>query len=162
MLNNTYSFILIIVIFGLNYFINYIYLKHKSNNINQKVLKNNSMGTLLILFGILKLINLEKFVDIYSKYDIITTNFKLYGYLFPFIEILIGYMLLLNYKININHIIILILMIISIVSVIISKINGQKLRCGCLGSFFHVPLSYVTIFENIYMIIMILLQYKFK
>ena len=162
MLNNTYSFILIIVIFGLNYFINYIYLKHKSNNINQKVLKNNSMGTLLILFGILKLINLEKFVDIYSKYDIITTNFKLYGYLFPFIEILIGYMLLLNYKININHINILILMIISIVSVIISKINGQKLRCGCLGSFFHVPLSYVTIFENIYMIIMILLQYKFK
>ena len=162
MLNNTYSFILIIVIFGLNYFINYIYLKHKSNNINQKVLKNNSMGTLLIFFGILKLINLEKFVDIYSKYDIITTNFKLYGYLFPFIEILIGYMLLLNYKININHIIILILMIISIVSVIISKINGQKFRCGCLGSFFHVPLSYVTIFENIYMIIMILLQYKFK
>ena len=67
MLNNTYSFILIIVIFGLNYFINYIYLKHKSNNINQKVLKNNSMGTLLILFGILKLINLEKFVDIYSN-----------------------------------------------------------------------------------------------
>ena len=118
------------------------------------------MGTLLILFGILKLINLNKFVDIYSKYDIIAKNFKSYGYLFPFIEILLGFALLLKYKININHIIILMLMIISIVSVIISKIKGQELRCGCLGSFFHIPLSYVTIFENIYMIIIILSQYS--
>ena len=45
-----------------------------------------------------------------------------------------------------------ILMIISIISVIISMYAGQNLRCGCLGSFFHIPLSYVTISENVAML----------
>ena len=45
-------------------------------------------------------------------------------------------------------------MIISIISVLISISRGQNLRCGCLGSFLHIPLSYVTITENIVMIIM--------
>jgi len=46
------------------------------------------------------------------------------------------------------------LMLISIISVLISLVNGQKLRCGCLGSFFHIPLSYVTLSENIVMIML--------
>ena len=45
-------------------------------------------------------------------------------------------------------------MIISIISVVISMINGQKLRCGCLGSFLHIPLSYVTLSENVVMALM--------
>ena len=51
-----------------------------------------------------------------------------------------------------------IIIIVSIsvrISVIISIIKGEKLRCGCLGSFFHIPLSYVTISENIVMLLMI-------
>ena len=113
------------------------------------------MGTLLILFGVLKLANLSKFVEIFSKYDIISQKFKIYGYLFPFIEIIIGILLIKGYKLNYIYNLIKTLMIISIISVSISIIQGKKLRCGCLGSFFHIPLSYITIFENIYMLVMI-------
>ena len=35
-------------------------------------------------------------------------------------------------------------MIISISSVLISLYKGKELRCGCLGSFFHVHRVYVT------------------
>ena len=45
-------------------------------------------------------------------------------------------------------------MTISILSVTISIIKGDKLRCGCLGSFFHIPLSYTTLAENFMMIFM--------
>ena len=113
------------------------------------------MGTLLILFGVLKLINLPKFVEIFSKYDIISQRFKIYGYLFPFIEIIIGILLIKGYKLQYIYSLINTLMIISIISVSISIVQGKELRCGCLGSFFHIPLSYVTIFENIYMLVMI-------
>jgi len=117
------------------------------------------MGLILIIFGIMKLYNLSKFVKIFGKYDIISNKFNLYGYLYPFIEILLGILILKNYYINPTLNFIIILMIISIISVILSLIKGEKLRCGCLGSFFHMPLSYVTLFENILMLIM---SYKIK
>ena len=109
---------------------------------------------MFVIFGLLKLYNLNKFVDIFSKYDILSNKFRLYGYFYPFIEILIGILLIKNKYIVSNLKIVLLLMIISIVSVIISIFNGLNLRCGCLGSFFHIPLSYTTLSENILMILM--------
>ena len=102
----------------------------------------------------LKLYDLKQFAKIFSKYDIISKQFNIWGYIYPFVEILLGIMIIYDYK-SIRVIkILLILMIISIISVILSMINGLKIRCGCLGSFFHMPLSYTTLSENIMMIIM--------
>lgn len=155
MLSNIYSFLLIFLIFTVNYIVNYIYLLHTDKDIKKKKFINNKMGTLLILFGVLKLVNLHKFVEIFSKYDIISQRFKIYGYLFPFIEIITGILLIKGHKLQYIYNLINTLMIISIISVSISIVQGKELRCGCLGSFFHIPLSYVTIFENIYMLVMI-------
>ena len=47
-----------------------------------------------------------------------------------------------------------IFMMVSIISVLISLYKGAKLRCGCMGSFFNIPLSYTTLSENIVMIIL--------
>lgn len=166
MLSNHLSLILISIIFISIFFINYIYLKfYKKNNyikknrlldnINFNELMNNSMASILFIFGLLKLYNLNKFSSIFSKYNIISKKIPFYSYLYPFIEIILSFNLFLNYKINLTYIIINILMLISLISVIISIIKGKKIRCGCLGSFFHIPLSYVTISENIIMLLMI-------
>mgnify|MGYP006087960885 CR=1 FL=1 len=137
-----------------------LFFKKKKNNIEKNKQKRKIfMGLILIIFGIMKLYNLSKFVKIFGKYDIISNKFNLYGYLYPFIEILLGILILKNYYINPTLNFIIILMIISIISVILSLIKGEKLRCGCLGSFFHMPLSYVTLSENILMLIM---SYKIK
>ena len=165
MLNNHLSFILISVIFISIFLINYIYLKFYINNnlqnnnlqnkINVNELMNNTMASILFIFGSLKLYNLNKFSNIFSKYNIISKKIPFYSYLYPFIEIILSVNLFFKYEINLTYIIIGILMIISLISVIISMIKGEKLRCGCLGSFFHIPLSYVTISENIIMLLMI-------
>jgi len=137
-----------------------LFFKKKKKKIEKNKQKRKIfMGLILIIFGIMKLYNLSKFVKIFGKYDIISNKFNLYGYLYPFIEILLGILILKNYYINPTLNFIIILMIISIISVILSLIKGEKLRCGCLGSFFHMPLSYVTLFENILMLIM---SYKIK
>jgi len=154
MLNFYKSIILIIFLFSFLFFI----VKFFSNLPLKNISKNKDflrryMGAIYLTFGILKLYDLKKFTKIFSKYDIISKRIKIYSYLYPFIEIMLGILLLKknNYTKNILDLS-NIFMIISIISVSISLYNGQKLRCGCLGSFFHIPLSYVSLSENIIML----------
>lgn len=138
------------------YIINYVYIGNIDNEIKKKEYMNNVVGTFFLVLGILKLYNLNKFVEIYSKYDIISKNTKLYGYSYPFIEILLGIHYLKKTHIPLIYYISSILILISIVSIVIYLLYGDgDLLCGCMGSFFNLPLSYVTITENIIMLIMI-------
>ena len=161
MLNKFTSFIIILTIFTLIYIINYSYLTYYNNlsgsnsgSLDINELMNNMMGSILLVFGSLKLIDLRKFSVIFSKYNLISKHVPYYSYLYPFIEIILAFTLYCRYSLNIVYGLIIILMIISLASVSISLYRGQVLRCGCLGSFFHLPLSYVTISENVVMLLM--------
>lgn len=158
MLSPEKSFFILFSGFIIICIINYFYLKHKQINnqqqLDNKLLMNNIMGTIFIIFGLLKLVNLPKFVEIFTKYDIISQKIPIYAYVYPFIEIFLGIAYLKKYKLKPVNYITIFIMIISIISVLISISRGQNLRCGCLGSFLHIPLSYVTITENIVMILM--------
>lgn len=118
------------------------------------------MGLIYLIFGLLKLYNLNKFANIFNKYDIIGNKFKIYNYIYPFIEIIIGILLIKKIFIKKTIIISIILMLISIISVLISLYYGNTLRCGCLGSFFHIPISYLTLTENLVMLLMNISYFK--
>ena len=152
MLSNFYSLLLIITIFSLIYIINYAYLYFYKNK-DFKDLKSNIMGSILLVFGILKLFDIQKFMEIFQKYDIISKNIPIYSFAYPFIEIILGLCFLYSNKLTNIKLITNLLMFISIISVSLSMIKGQTLRCGCLGAFFHIPLSYVTLSENIIMLL---------
>ena len=92
--------------------------------------------------------------NVFSKYDIIANNVELYAYAYPFLEIILGVYLLKGVNTKRIYNIIITLMGISIVSVLASMKRGVNLRCGCIGSLFHIPLSYVTLSENVVMILM--------
>ena len=166
MLNNTLSFILILILFTTIFIINYIYLTYIKNdttlneNINKNELMNNTMASILLVFGGLKLFDLQKFSNIFAKYNLISKQIPYYSYFYPFIEIRLAIALFSRYNLNIVYGLIIILMIISLISVSISLYQGQNLRCGCLGSFFHMPLSYVTISENVVMLVMSFYQLR--
>ena len=154
MLSPVKSFFILLTGFIVIYGINYFYLIEIEGQYDHKTLMNNIMGCIFVIFGLLKIMNLSKFVKIFNKYDIISKNVPYYGYIYPFIEISLGIAYLKKYKLNIVNSSTIVLMILSIISVILSMINGQELRCGCLGSFLHIPLSYVTLSENIVMALM--------
>ena len=150
MLRLTESLFLISCFFLLTYTFSYYYTYYyKNNSINK-----NFMGFIFIFFGLLKLYDLNKFVNIFSKYDIISKKFPFYAFLYPFIEIFIGLLMIKNLEFDKVNYMNIILMLVSIISVSFSILNGQNLRCGCLGSFFHIPLSYVTLSENFIMLFM--------
>ena len=154
MLNTFQSLVLIAVIFIILFGISLFWTKTIKTKINKKnnSLIRNYMGFIYLVFGFLKLYDLNKFANIFSKYDIIAKKIVFYAYLYPFIEIALGISLLTDNFTLSTMTVTKILMIISIISVIISMYAGQNLRCGCLGSFFHIPLSYVTISENVAML----------
>ena len=152
MLSTSQSLVLITLIFlflfGISKFLTNNILKSQDSN----VLIKNYMGIIYIVFGFLKLYDIDKFVNVFRKYDIIANKVEFWAWLYPFIEILLGISLLSNVFVNKTMKITLVLMIISIISVSISLLKNQNLRCGCLGTFFHIPLSYVTISENVAML----------
>lgn len=150
MLNNSSAFILIISLFTFVFIVSFF--------VNNSVLNDRFieiyMSIIFTVFGLLKLYDLNKFTLIFSKYDIIARQINIYGYIYPFIELGLGILFYLEKYVNILMYITIGLMIISLISVLISMFQQKTLRCGCLGSFFHIPLSYVTISENLVMLFM--------
>ena len=156
MLNAPYSLLLILLLFAACYAVNYgyLYLQKDGVEIDDKELMNRFMGTIFIVFGTLKVVNLKGFAKIFAKYDLVSKHVYVYGYLYPFIEILLGISFFYkDYRMK-SYIFTIVLMIVSLIGVFLSMGKGVSLRCGCLGSFFHVPLSYVTVSENIAMLAM--------
>jgi len=158
MLSPNKSFILLVLIFLTIIFINVIYIKKfEKKNIQKSKLINRIIGSIFLLFSISKLINLNSFVNIYKKYDIISQLLPIYAYFYPFIELYLAKKYLFQENIKQINKFTMVLMLISIISVFITLFKGDTLRCGCLGSMFHIPLSYITLSENIMMLLMMVI-----
>ena len=132
------------------------------SEVQTDLLMKRTMGTLLIVFGSLKLVNLRSFVNIFSKYDVVSKRVPSYGYVYPFLEIGLGLSIILEDALYPYYLVIG-LMVISLLGVVPTLSKGTSLRCGCMGSLFHIPLSYVTISETIGMMLIILwIEYMVK
>ena len=115
------------------------------------------MAGFFLVFGAFKLIKLNAFVEAYSMYDVITKRFRPYGYLYPFLEIGLGLAFLLRFEITIAAWATLVLMLINSVGAYEGIRDKKVLMCACLGAVFKLPMSYVTLGEDLLMGIMALM-----
>lgn len=116
------------------------------------------MGFFFVIFGLFKVINLNNFAEAYSTYDVIAKKSKVYAYIYPFIEIFLGIAYLMNLYPKITNIITLVIMLISALGVFIELKKGKQIVCACLGTVFKIPMTYVTLFEDLLMAFMALLM----
>ena len=116
---------------------------------------SNLMGILLITFSYLKLLNPKGFRMSFAKYDLIAFYIPPYGYIYPWIELTLGVFYCLHlYSLIINSLTIFVL-VINISQVLRALFLKKSLECACMGSLgFKLPLSYVTISEDLVMILM--------
>lgn len=97
---------------------------------------------MLITFSYLKLLNPSEFKKSFSNY----------GYLYPLIELTLGILYIIEVLINS---LVIFIFTINLIQVGIVLYHGKKLECACMGSLgFKLPLSWVTILEDIFMILM--------
>lgn len=107
------------------------------------------MGLFFLLFGFFKTLDWKGFVMAYAEYDVVAKRSKTYAYLYPAIEIALGLLFLLNiYPFAVN-LFTLIIMIVSSVGVIQAVVGKKKIHCACLGTVVKLPMTTVTIIEDL-------------
>jgi copper chaperone CopZ len=117
------------------------------------------MSGFFLTFSFFKMLNLQGFADSYSMYDIIARRVKAWGYIYAFVELGLGLAYALNFFPQITNAVTFLVMTVSLVGVLQSVLNKQKVRCACLGAVFNSPMSTVTIIEDGLMIVMSLLMF---
>ena len=119
---------------------------------------NHFMAGFFLVFSFFKMLNVKGFAESYAMYDIIAKRIKSYGYIYVFIELSLGIAYLIGFNPLLTNIVTAIVMIISIVGVLQSVLNKQKIKCACLGDVFNLPMSTITIIEDAIMIGMSLIM----
>lgn len=112
------------------------------------------MAGFFLVFSFFKMLNLKGFAESYVMYDVVAKQIPVWAYLYAFIELGLGIAYTLNFNPFITNIITLVVMSISIIGVLKSVLNKQKIQCACLGAVFNLPMSTVTIIEDALMIVM--------
>lgn len=112
------------------------------------------MGGFFIVFGLLKASKLQAFAMAYAKYDVIATKSQTYALAYPFIEIGLGLAYLVNFMPLSVNIITLILMLVGALGVYLKLRKKEEIQCACLGTVFKVPMTWVTLVEDLMMAVM--------
>ncbi|MGC4021120.1 MAG: cation transporter [Cyclobacteriaceae bacterium] len=115
---------------------------------------NHFMAGFFLLFSLFKFFDLKGFASSYQMYDLLAKKIPVYGYVYPFIELLLGLAYATNYQHQLTNWITVIVMGFSSLGVIESVANKKKIRCACLGAVFNLPMSTVTIIEDLLMVAM--------
>jgi hypothetical protein len=109
------------------------------------------MGLFLCQFAMLKLFHPRGFAEGFQMYDLLAKKFRLYAYLYPFVELGLGLAYLsFIYPVAV-YILTLLVMGIGALGVIRALKSGLDIRCACMGTVLDVPLSTVTLSEDITM-----------
>ena len=115
------------------------------------------MGLFLLIFATLKIFDLAGFHRGFCSYDLLAQRFPIYGYLYPFLELLLALGYLSHFSSIIVYLVTFVLFTFGSYGVIRALLSGLKIDCPCMGSILSVPLSVVTLSEDIGMSVMALL-----
>lgn len=112
------------------------------------------MAGFFIVFSFFKLLNLNGFAEGYRTYDVVAKAMPAYGFIYPFIELALGIAFLTGFNPFVTNIVTLIVMGVSTIGVVQSLMKKTTFQCACLGTIIKLPLSKVTLFEDLLMVAM--------
>jgi len=117
------------------------------------------MGLFFILFSFMKMLDWKGFVEAFGTYDLAAGRSKLYAWVYPALEFALGLIFLVSYFIGAFYLAVaawvtLVIMVIGGIGVGKKLLKKEKFKCACLGTFINVPLTKVTLLEDILMAFM--------
>lgn len=112
------------------------------------------MAGFFLAFSFFKFLDLPAFANAYAGYDLLAAKWKGWGMVYPFVELGLGLAYLTHWQPALTHWATIIVMGFSAIGVIRAVVNKQAIRCACLGSVFNLPMSTVTIVEDVGMVLM--------
>lgn len=113
------------------------------------------MAMFFLTFGGFKVYNLEGFVEAFQEYDFLAARSNVYAWIYPFLETGLGLMYVITLFYSslglevIAYVSTILLMSIGGTGVLHALLNGRNLQCACLGNVFNVPMTEVTLAEDL-------------
>ena len=112
------------------------------------------MGLFYIIFSFFKILDLKGFPESFKIYDPIAKVFPIYGWIYPFIEIILGIMFLMRFEVKIALISTIFILGGTTIGVTKTLLERKKIQCACLGTHLKLPMTEATLIENVIMILM--------
>ncbi len=117
------------------------------------------MAGFFIIFGGFKVIKLKAFAESFATYDILAYRSKFYSFIYPFIELGLGFSYIFSNDLFYTNIATIFIMFIGSIGVYKALISKRKFVCACLGAVFKIPMTWVTLIEDLVMLIMAILMF---
>ena len=115
---------------------------------------NQFMAGFFLVFSAFKLLDIKGFAEGYATYDLLAKRWFGYGLIYPFLELSLGLLYLLRWAPTFTQTFTVLLMSFSSLGVLQALIKKQTIRCACLGTALNVPLSNITLIEDILMVLL--------
>ena len=112
------------------------------------------MAGFFLVFSFFKLLDINAFADAYSGYDLLARRWRGWGLIYPLVELALGMAYLANFNPLLTHWATIIVMGFSAIGVIKAVAGKTQIQCACLGTVFKLPMSTVTIVEDVGMVLM--------
>jgi len=112
------------------------------------------MGLFYIVFSFFKLLDLKGFPQSFQMYDPLAKKLPIYGWIYPFIEVILGIMFLNRIQVQSALIATIIILGITTVGVIKTLLDKKAIQCACLGTALKLPMTKATFIENSIMLVM--------
>jgi uncharacterized membrane protein YphA (DoxX/SURF4 family) len=107
----------------------------------------------MVLLGLQKLQDVERFATMFLNYDLLAQRWVRYGYVYSFVETGAGLLMMAGVLTWLSAPAALIVASIGAISVFKAVyIDKRELKCACVGGDSKVPLGFVSLTENLMMI----------
>ena len=112
------------------------------------------MAGFFLVFSFFKMLDVASFAASYSSYDVAARRWLGWGYAYPFVELTLGALFLLNSNPLVTNCLTFVIMGVSTIGVVQSLWAKRRFQCACLGVVFNLPMSNITLFEDVLMVAM--------
>lgn len=129
-----------------------LYLERSDLNLDDLML--SFMGLFFIVFSFFKFLGYKSFPSSFATYDPVAKVIPFYGWLYPFIETILGISFLLRLELNLVLIATLVILSVTTFGVLKSLEQKDQIKCACLGTVLNLPMTEATLIENLLMIFM--------
>lgn len=114
-------------------------------------LMRHFMAGFFIVFSFFKLLDPPGFVSAYRGYDLVARKVPAWGWAYPFVELMLGVAYLLAWVPVVTNAVTLVLMLVGAAGVLKALLDKRAIRCACLGTALNLPMTKVTLVEDLTM-----------
>ncbi|MEO0526046.1 MAG: heavy-metal-associated domain-containing protein [Bacteroidota bacterium] len=129
-----------------------VLLNYKDWDTGQAML--DFMGLFYVVFSFFKLLDPRGFPVSFKMYDPLAKVLPVYGWVYPFIELMLGLFFLMRFQVGLALILTIVILGITTYGVTKTLLNKKNIRCACLGTALKLPMTEATFIENAIMLVM--------